>query len=216
MKKNLLICLFAAATLTACSTATPPAQSFGPQQSGFRDFGKPLGNHFLTWPERQTQLTSLQSWHTQGSIAIHSVNKGWNASFNWQQQDAQNYNLALFGPLGINRTVLSGSPQGVVLQTAKGAVSANSAETLLQQQIGWYLPVSNLYYWIRGLPSPHAKTQHYSYDMNRHLAQLTQDGWHIIYLRYLSIDGIDLPDRMLISNPSMQVRIVISRWEINT
>jgi outer membrane lipoprotein LolB len=207
MKQILIICL--SLILVGCASANA---SYSTSPSGFQEFGKPLGTHYLDWPQRSAQLAAINSWHAQGSIGIHTINKGWNASFNWVQQE-RNYGLALFGPLGAGRVQLMGTPQQVVLQTSHGSYSAATPEVLLQQQIGWSIPVSDLYYWIRGLPAPRYHP-HYSFDMNRHLVQLSQDGWHIIYLRYVSVNGIDLPDRMLISNAGLQVRIVITQWQI--
>jgi len=176
------------------------------------EHGAPIGNHNLPWPERQAQLTALNQWNAQGSIGAHSVEKGWNASFNWQQQP-NDYTIQIFGPLGINRIQLAGNSQQVTLQTASQTYNATSPELLIQQQLGWKLPVSNLYYWLRGLPAPNSRFTR-SFDMNHHIVHLQQDGWDLKYLRYLSIKGIDLPDRILLSNSRWQIRIVVTDWQL--
>lgn len=191
-----LIMLF----LTACST-------LGTQ---------PTSNNYLPKQTRLAQLTALQSWTAQGNIAARTAKSGWNAYYDWQQQNA-NYSLILFGPLGIGRTQLSGT-QGangqVTLVTSKQQTfTASSPELLLQQQTGWNLPVSNLYYWLRGLPAPH---QHYreSLDAYNHLLHLYQDGWHISYLHYTTVNGIDLPQRILLTDPDWQVQMIITKWKV--
>lgn len=181
-------------------------------QTSFNDFGKPLGTHYLSRPQRNAQLSAINSWAARGSIAIHTQQKGWNASFHWQQQ-SKNYNITLFGPLGTNRVQLSGSPQHVTLQTANKTVSAYTPEALLQQELGWNIPVSDLVYWLRGTPGPDTRSRQ-SYDMNNHLVHLTQQGWNIVYLRYIAVNGIDLPNRLLLSNGPLQIRVVISQWDI--
>ena len=175
--------------------------------------GAPLGNHYMTWPERESQLNKITKWNAQGSVAVHNNQKGWNASFNWQQQP-DNYSLAFFGPLGSYHTQLTGNTNQVTLTTSDGhTYSANSPEMVLQKQLGWTLPVSSLKYWLKGLPAPHAAFGR-SFDLNKHLVHLRQSGWDILYLRYLSINGVDLPDRFLLSSPQWQVRIVITQWQI--
>lgn len=203
MKK--LIFIIFIGILTGCST-------LGPQSSGNNGANNSLGIHYLPRPARQNQLSNLQNRSARGSIAIHTEQKGWNASFNWQQQNGH-YVITLFGPLGTNRVQLTGDPLQVTLQTANRLVSAPTPESLIQQQLGWNLPISNLYYWLRGLPAPHARSRQ-SYDINNHLVHLTQQGWNIIYLRYSGVNGIDLPNRLLLNNPALQIRIVISQWDV--
>ncbi len=200
MKKFIL--LLALTTLVGCSTTT--------QTSNFIENGKPLGTHYLNRSQRQAQLLAIKSWTAQGNLAVHTDQKGWNASFNWQQQNGD-YTLALFGPLGSNRVQLTGSPQQVTLQTANETYSATTPEALVQQRLGWNIPVTNLYYWLRGVASPNSRARQ-SYDLNNHLVQLYQQGWHIIYLRYLAVNGVDLPSRILLTNPQMQANIIITNW----
>lgn len=204
----LVLSVFLFSLLSACSTFGPNASS----SSQLVD-GSPLGNHFMTRKQHQAQVALIRDWTVQGSIAARSDQKGWNASYNWQQQN-DNYTLVLFGPFGIDRTQLSGNPGKVTLTTAaQQQFTANSPEALIQQQLGWSLPVTNLYYWLRGLPAPHMLSRQ-SYDINNHVVDLYQQGWHITYLRYIAVNGIDLPDRILLTNAQWQVRLVITKWQV--
>ncbi len=189
--------------LAGCST-------FAPNSTPLVD-GSPLGLHHLSRPQRQQQLRNLQNWSSQGSIALRNSKKGWNASFAWRQSQ-QNSVLDLFGPLGTNHIQLTSAPGHATLKTTQQTYSAANAETLLEQHIGWQLPVNDLQYWLRGLPAPGTRTRQ-SYDMNNHLAQLTQQGWHLIYLRYISVNNVDLPDRILITSPEWTAHIIIHRWQ---
>lgn len=166
----------------------------------------------MPWPQQQKQLKSLKQWSAEGSIGARSVNKGLNASFSWQQE-YDNYTIQLFGPFGINRTQLIGNKQQVTLQTAKETSTARNPELLLQKRTGWRLPVSNLYYWLRGLPAPNARYTHVL-DANNHLTQLNQAGWTVTYLRYSAVNNIDLPAQILLANPQWQVRLVIKQWQL--
>lgn len=203
MKKLLLLAL--TLLLTGCQTFTP---------SGYMADGKPLGNHYMPWPQRQKQLRALTNWTAGGSIAARNqIKGGWNASFNWQQQ-RDNYDIALFGPLGTNHVQVTGAPNQITLKTSQRTYTANSPEALLQQQLGWQLPVSKLAYWLRGLPAPGSRERH-AVDMNNHIVHLNQDGWNVYILRYVSVNGVDIPDRILLTNPPWVAHITIHQWQFN-
>jgi outer membrane lipoprotein LolB len=208
MKKILLLLSsLIALTLGGC------ASTFHNNPEKFTDYGMPLGTHALQWQDRQHQLMTIRSWSARGNVAARSNKKGWNASFNWHQTNG-NYALELFGPLGMNRMQLTGQPGQVTLKTSRGVTSAASPEALLQQQLGWQLPVSDLRFWLRGLPAPYSREKH-SFDLNHHLAHLYQDGWRIVYLRYVSVNGVDLPNRLLLTNANWTVHIVITHWNLH-
>lgn len=209
MKRLFTLAMFL--LLTGCSSfLAPPTPN--PEETTSVQPGTQLGNHYMAWPARQAQLNTVTSWTAQGSVAARTDKKGWNAYYHWQQQ-GNIYDLSLFGPLGVNRVQLDGRPGLATLtNAAQQKFTAPSAEILLQQRLGWALPVSNLYYWLRGLPAPHTRFRR-SFDMNNHLVNLYQNGWRIIYLRYVAINGIDVPDRLLLTSGPWQVRLAVTKWQ---
>ncbi len=70
---------------------------------------------------------------------------------------------------------------------------AQSPEALLEEQLGWKLPVSHLVWWVRGLPAPDSKSR-LGLDNDSRLATLEQDGWQVEYLSYTEQNGYWLPD----------------------
>lgn len=182
--------------LTACTTLTPPAS-----------------NQDLAWPARLKQLQKINHWTVQGAAGIRTVDNAWSASLFWHQT-ADKYSLHLFGPLGVNRIQLAGDKNQVTLtMPSEPAKTAKNAEVLLQKQLGWHLPVNYLQYWIRGIPAPQTAAQ-LSWDTFHHVTQLKQGGWIINYADYSNIDGIDLPTRINLHNPQLQVRLVIRQWQL--
>jgi outer membrane lipoprotein LolB len=168
-------------------------------------------NHYLSWTQRKKQLNELHAWLANGNIAIRGINgAGVNSSFSWQQNVTQ-YQLRLFGPLGTSSILLLGNPQHVTLLTHNQTFTASNAEQLLAQQLNIHLPVSQLYYWLRGLPAPQTR-----YTMNldayNRLMQLRQSGWRISYLHYTNNGKLDIPDRLLLVNPQWKIQILITHW----
>lgn len=164
--------------------------------------------------ENQTTRLSakprLQSWNTQGKIAVKTNQKGWNASFNWSQKYT-NYDLSIFGPLGSSRISLIGNPHHVTLITNEKAYESDNAEMLFQQQLGWYIPVDSVYYWIRALPAPDSAS-HIARNDAGQVVIIEQQGWYIEYLSYDKFNGLNLPTLIQLQNPKISIRIAIYQW----
>lgn len=195
------------ATLTACSnTTTIPNEPFGPTTAAI-----------TSWPDRQHTLSNITAWQLQGAIGIQQDTKRWSASINWQQQNASNYKIRLYGPFGAGAVQLQGQPGLVTLVSNDNPkpVTASSPEGLIAKETGWQLPVASLYYWVRSIPAPGSPSKT-SLDSSNRLSTLQQDGWNIQYLDYANIHGIDLPDKMVLTNPPFTIKLVIKRWQLAT
>jgi len=167
----------------------------------------------LSWPARKQILTAMHAWHAEGAMAIKMPDQSLSAHFDWQQHDNQSYLMTLFGPLGMGSVVIQGNQQTFTLRTADGKTfTATSPEQLIRQQLGWNLPISNLYYWIRGLPAP-KKTSMITFDSAHRLAHLAQQGWSIEYLDYDNFNGIELPSKLLLKDDRIELRIVVHHFD---
>ncbi len=186
-------------TLAGCATTKAPVTT------------KPLTAEETK--QRETLLANLQNWQLSGKVAAISAQDSGSASIDWTQRGPR-YHISLMGPLGSHAVKLQGQPGLVTMDTADGKhASAPNAETLLAQQMGWRLPVSNLNYWIRGLPVP-TLPQNSAYDASHRLTRLVQDGWNIQYINYQNVGSIDLPERININSNSLKVKIIVYKWTI--
>ncbi len=185
--------------MTGCSTIAPtPTPPAAPK---------------ATWSDRQAALTRIQSWTLSGKIAVQTSRDSGSATVDWTQSQRR-YTISLLGPLGSNGLKLTGAPGHVTLQTSDGKTfNAKSPEQLLAERWGFHLPVSNMNYWIRGLPVP-GTTANTQFDQYGRLTRLVQQGWDVQFLGYSNAGGIDLPQRMSITSPSLNVKIVVYQWHI--
>ena len=164
------------------------------------------------WLAHRASVETLTHWQLQGRIGVRAGEDGWNASFDWQQQD-QDYRIRLRGPFGRGAVELHGNEAGVWLKQAdRPAVFALDPETLLERETGWWLPVSGLSAWLRGLPAPDSESS-YRWDDQGALTHIEQNGWRIDYRRYQQSGDLRLPDRINIEGDVLRVKFVIDEWQ---
>lgn len=194
-----IIFLFLFGSLTGCTSLSPPAVK---------------ENANIAWDNRLEDLAALKNWNVKGQVAIRSKQDSVSASLKWQQKQ-ENYTILMWGPLGSYSYELNGQPGKVELITAEGKhFSASNPEALLAKQVGWQVPVSSLYYWIRGIPVPSVSAVK-KWDAQHHLILLKQQGWTVQYLNYTSVNRLDLPSKILLTNPQWTVKVFISQWQVS-
>tara|TARA_B100000989_G_scaffold298701_1_gene289268 strand:+ start:10656 stop:11108 length:453 start_codon:yes stop_codon:yes gene_type:complete len=148
-----------------------------------------------------------------GAMAVNDGQQARSASINWRQQ-ANNYTIRIFGPLGVGNNIITGSPKGVSLLNAnQQRFNAATASQLLQQQTGWQVPIESLFYWVRGIPKPGVGYDK-SLDGQQRLSQLQQQGWHIDYRHYTKVGNVDLPDKIFLSQGPLKVKLAINTWQV--
>ncbi len=136
-------------------------------------------------------------------------------SVKWQER-ARHFNIQLSGPLGLGAVRIKGRPGEVTLTRSNKKIhKAATAQALLVEATGWFLPVENLYYWIRSLPVP-SQAYDQTLDEAGRLRILKQDGWEIHYLDYHKYaNGVILPRKMLLLYPGMRIKLVISKFSFH-
>lgn len=164
------------------------------------------------WQLHKQQITPLDAWQINGKIGIRSEKESGSAVVFWlQRQDY--FDIRLTGPLGQGSTRLIGRQGVVSLDIAnRGSFQATSAEELMQQQLGWSLPVEHLLWWVRGLPAPYSKSQ-LQLDSNSLLSKLEQDQWQVEYLSYRTENNMQLPERIKLSGAGLNITLVIKEWQ---
>jgi outer membrane lipoprotein LolB len=169
----------------------------------------------IPWPERVSSLSKAQHWdiHAVMAMQVPARHEGGSLHLAWCQQRGD-YTIQLFGPLGVNSMQLEGGTHGVSLKAADGRQwTAPTPERLLEEQTGWRLPVSYLYYWIRGLPAPVAIVKQ-QWDSQHRLYQLIQQGWTVTFLRYTFSGCLEVPEKLMLDNQSVKIKIFINQWII--
>lgn len=199
--KRFLLLLLPALLLSACATAPPRL---------------PQGVLQQVWQDRQAQLARLDHWSIEGRVAVSTETEGWQASLHWRELAGGRFVIRIIAPLGQGTVALDGGPGRVVMRTTEDPhpVTADSAETLLYERLGWHVPVAGLRYWVRGLPDPDSRPPKLELDAKGRLAKLSQDGWQIEFSRYQQVGAYQLPGKVFLQNDQLKVRMVIHTWDL--
>ena len=181
--------------LSACSTVTPlPTEDATPQQ-------------------HQESLKDFQHWFISGRAAIQNGYESWHVNLLWLQQ-AEDYQIRLFGPFGSGQVQLAGNAGRAELSTSEDErYIASDADQLLYERTGVRMPVNELRYWLIGRHSPKGHDQA-RYDRHGRLTSLQQGEWHVQYKAYKAVNGLVLPSKIFAQKDDVDVRLVIDQWQL--
>ena len=165
------------------------------------------------YQQRAARIDGVSDWSLVGRISLDDGEQGGSGRLKWVIK-ADRGNMDFHGALGRGAWHMETGPEGAVLQLADGSEhSADEVDTLVQQQIGWSIPVTALQWWVRGLSAPGAVDEQ-SLDVDGSLTRLEQFGWQINYNRYHTGSGIAMPTRLDARRDNYRVKLAISRWQI--
>ncbi len=164
---------------------------------------------------RQAELAKIKYWRMNGSFSIQQEgHHAEMASFIWWQSD-RSYRISMLSALDLYRVDIY-RMNGVVKLWKNGTLvlTAKSPEDLLEEAVGWSLPISDLRYWMTGMPSPQKHgTLYVRYDQDGHLSDLKQDGWTLHFDSYKrQLNAPDFPKRITLTRPGITVKIVVKDW----
>ena len=144
-----------------------------------------------------------------GRVSINQQGTRHSAGLRWTHQ-LQSDEILLLTPLGQTVARVYRDAGNATLDSDGKHYQADDVETLMQQVLGWHLPLSNLHHWVLGLPADHSP-EHIERDDGGRISVLSQDGWEVRYLRYADT----LPARLQLSHEDMQVQLLIDEWDWN-
>lgn len=158
-------------------------------------------------------VREIREFHLQGRIGVQTEGRGFSGSTRWQHQIASD-SIALFSPMGGQVANIDADASGVVLVDDDGkSYRAQDAETLTEKTLGWRLPMKGLPDWVLGRPAPGAVEDSH-WDQAGRLTRLKQHGWDISYAQYQENQGYQLPGKVTLVSPKLNLKLVIERWDL--
>jgi outer membrane lipoprotein LolB len=148
-----------------------------------------------------------------GRISIDHQGERHSAGLHWAHQ-VQSDEILLLTPLGQTAARVYRDDSNATLDEGGKHHQDVDAESLMQQVLGWHLPLVGLHQWVLGLPAAETPAQ-IERDGNGQITVLHQDGWEVRYLRYAGSKPDSLPTRLQLSHEDMQLQLLIDEWEWN-
>jgi len=164
----------------------------------------------VKWVEHVKALTLMGEWHIKGKVGIKQGKEGGSAHLDWIQSH-DSFHITLSGPLGQGATIISGNKSGAKLENSDGTYIAETPEQLLYVHTGWNLPISNLLYWIKGLPEPRMEKA-VKFNNIGLIENLSQGGWDLQFERYQNALGEPLPHKIKIYSDDLKVTVLVKQW----
>jgi outer membrane lipoprotein LolB len=182
--------------LAACNTAPPLSES-------------------TDWERREADLRALGTWQLQGRVNARYQDESHTPRIRWQQNERQ-YTIDLWGTFNAGATKIVGEPGFVTFEQDGEIRNAASPEALILEHLGYELPVSQLNYWIKGLPTPDEEHQMQLGEFNE-LVSLEQSGWTMLYEDYRLFGTYTLPRRIDMSRDedNIRLRFIGLNWTID-
>jgi len=170
----------------------------------------------ILWDLHSEKLAALSKWELAGRMSVQLEQEGWSAGLFWRQ-DNDEYRLRITAPFGRGTVEISGDADSVALRTAENQVFENNdIAELMQDKLGWEIPVTALIYWIRGLPDPGLETGLLELDDMGRITELYQSGWKVSYERYTNTPGYEVPSRLTLEREGLKLRLNITKWGIES
>lgn len=192
------LCILAVSLLAGCASLEPVPES-SPVSSRHEDSLR--------------MLDATAAWHASGRFAARSGQEGWHGRLEWARE-GEAWQLRLVPPVLGDEVRLSSASRGVILSTADGRQHwAADPDALLRDSVGFSIPVTGLRYWLVGLSRPDADAE-IEYGPRGLPASIRQDGWVVHYNGYRAVQGVQLPDRLVVENQDARLKFVVDVWEL--
>ncbi len=149
----------------------------------------------------------LKSWAFRGRLALKGKADSWQANIVWKHSDVEE-KIKLSGPLGQGATVIRLVNHEVFIDRGDGKViSSDSPEEFINQQIGMFVPVESLTYWVLGMPEP-------SVSFIDTKNGFKQSEWLVEYEPFHWVGSYEVPVKITVTNPEIKLKLVIDHWDL--
>ena len=177
-----------------------------------------------SWQTTVDRILSIENWEFSGKIGVRVPERIDSAVINrWQQQGNQftiDLSSAIFG-LGATR--IEGSPNKITItESGEEPITSYQPEYLIHQHVGWPLPITQLRYWIKGIPAPSTypidKVENLEFNDKEQLSRFHQSGWKIHYPRYTQLKEMNketsLPGKIVLQQQQVKITVIVNEWLI--
>lgn len=157
---------------------------------------------------QKEHLYSLQSWQFNGRLSLTAKHDSWTAAITWRHIPSKEQ-IKLSGPLGQAATLIELTDETVKIDRGNGDVqSSTTPESFVNQQLGMFVPLRSLGYWVLGLAQPRQPSQQMDEGF-------LQDGWYVDYREMQVVGDQVMPRKMTVMNDKLKLKLFIDQWNLD-
>ena len=166
---------------------------------------------------RPGAVEDARRWQLAGKMGIKTSKFAESASVNWRQC-GDLFDVRLSSPLGQTVARIDGRGQQLtVWMDGREPVVTAEPEQLLQDQLGWSVPIRALRYWVRGEAAPGTKAE--TTGPAGQPDALAQLGWQVRYPAWHQNEAVALPAKVVlsdrrVSDAQLQATLLIRDWTL--
>jgi outer membrane lipoprotein LolB len=163
-------------------------------------------------------ILAAQDWQLSGRLSVRQNNDSERVSLNWKQ-NAEDFDITLWGTLGLGSTRIFGSDQGLTIEKPNEApVQLSGLDALSREYLVFDFPAAYLLYWVRGVPVPQLPASQVL-DGNNLLSTLSQRdpsgrNWDLSFDRYRTANALNLPGRIRVTSGNIQLIFLVDDWQL--
>lgn len=156
-------------------------------------------------------VAGVHAFSLHGRIAVLTREKSFSGTLHWQHH-ADGDEIGLYTPVGTQLGQISAHPGNITFTTSNNKThQAEDAESLIRRILGWSLPMSGLPDWVLGRPGA-GEAHIQAWDEDGHIRHMRQHGWVIEYAQYRETANIQLPGKIVLKSPELDLKLVIEQW----
>lgn len=153
-------------------------------------------------------LYNLEQWAFEGRLGLIGIKDSWQANINWQHRSSDE-EIRLSGPLGQGATIIKLTGTLVTIDRGNDKIQTSlEPEAFISQQLGMFVPVRSLRYWVIGVPEPGSPYVEAGLGFR-------QAGWLIEYKQMQRVNAQNMPRRITVTNEKVKLKIMIDQWILN-
>jgi outer membrane lipoprotein LolB len=181
--------------LVGCTTVGPSAPAVAPE----------------SYAQHEQSISGIRWFAFNGRVAVLTSDKGFSGRMRWHHHPDGD-DISFYSPLGSQLGQITAGADGVTLQTSdQKSYRAEDTQALMQQTLGWSLPLTDLTDWVLGRPT-HGQSQILAWDAAGNITHMRQQEWDIEYAQYMEVDGKQLPGKISLKSAPLNLKLVIEQW----
>lgn len=156
----------------------------------------------------RAHLYQLKNWSFDGRLSLTDGQESWSAAIEWQHSEKKD-EIKLSGPLGQGGVLIILTDELVIIDRGDDKITqSNQVDEFISQQLGVFVPVRALRYWVLGLTQPETAVLELEDGF-------VQSKWTVHYLQMQQSGKEWLPRKINVEQAQAKLKLVIDQWGEN-